>query len=205
MENCKAFALSIAVYPGADLGDCIDFMVQFRTRLNSLKPAEIIALELIYTMELVEQMQQLLPNLDPRDIPTFERFANSEPADMSHDYLEQETRKGKSAFIQAVWIMINKPRLYNLVTRAWTEHGTQTLAPWIKLAQIVLDGCYGQKWPESVFQVLDSCPICLSSLQWPERTQCGHVFHTRCLLQHLGIYTTCPICRASLRDPYALC
>ncbi|GFX86150.1 hypothetical protein TNCV_2560321 [Trichonephila clavipes] len=96
-------------------------MVQFRDRLNNLKPAEIIAFEPIYTVDLIEQMQQLLPNLEPRDIPTFERFANSELVDMIYDYLEQEASKG--IFIQAVWIVIGKPSLYNLVTRAWTEHG----------------------------------------------------------------------------------
>ncbi|GFX25725.1 hypothetical protein TNCV_4337091 [Trichonephila clavipes] len=94
-------------------------------------------------------MQQLLPNLDPRDIPTFETFAYFEPVNVFLDYLEQEASKGKGAFIKAVWTVIGKPRLYYLVNGAWTEHGPQTLAPWIKLAQIVLDGCYGQKWPDS--------------------------------------------------------
>ncbi|GFW88244.1 hypothetical protein TNCV_820011 [Trichonephila clavipes] len=51
---------------------------------------------------------------------------------------------------------------------------------------MVLDGCYGQKWSDSVFQVPNSCPICLTPIHWPERTQCGHVFHKRCLLQHLS-------------------
>ncbi|GFS62554.1 hypothetical protein TNIN_134451 [Trichonephila inaurata madagascariensis] len=93
MEDEKAFALNFALYQGADLGDYINFMVQFRSSLNALKPAEVIALEPIYTVNLVEQMQQLLPNLDPRDIPTFESFAYFEPADVFHDYLEQEARK----------------------------------------------------------------------------------------------------------------
>ncbi|GFY64496.1 hypothetical protein TNIN_47691 [Trichonephila inaurata madagascariensis] len=70
---------------GADLGDYINFMVQFRSSLNALKPAEVIALKPIYTVDLVEQMQQLLLNLDPRDIPTFESFAYFEPADVFHD------------------------------------------------------------------------------------------------------------------------
>ncbi|GFY71405.1 hypothetical protein TNIN_139611 [Trichonephila inaurata madagascariensis] len=122
-------------------------------------------------------------------------------SDVFDEYLEQESTKGKGAFIEAVWIGIGKPKLYNLVHRAWAEHGPQTLAPWMKLAQIVLDGCYVQKCPDSVFQVPDSCPICLTPIHWPQRMQCGHVFHTRCLSQHLDIYTTCPICRASLRDP----
>ncbi|GFW63893.1 hypothetical protein TNCV_705991 [Trichonephila clavipes] len=60
------------------------------------------------------------------------------------------------------------------------------LSSWIKLAQMVLDGCYGLKWPDSVFQVPDSCPICLTPIHKPERTQSGHVFHKLCLLQHLS-------------------
>ncbi|GFY60199.1 hypothetical protein TNIN_385851 [Trichonephila inaurata madagascariensis] len=145
MEDEKAFALNLAFYQGADLGDYINFMVHFRSSLNALNPAKVIALDPIYTVDLVEQMQQLLLNLDPRDIPTFESFAYFEPADVFHDYLEQEASKGKGAFIEAVWIMMGKSKLYNLVHRAWTEHGLQTLAPWKKLAQIVLDGCYEQK------------------------------------------------------------
>ncbi|GFU24944.1 hypothetical protein TNCV_339921 [Trichonephila clavipes] len=66
---------------------------------------------------------------------------------------------------------------------------------------MVWDGCYGQKWPDSVFQVHDSCPICFILIHNPERKQCGHVLHKRCLLQHLDIYNTSPICRTSLRDP----
>ncbi|GFS47805.1 hypothetical protein TNCV_3598141 [Trichonephila clavipes] len=83
----------------------------------------------------------------------------------------------------------------------WTEHGIQTLPPWIQLAQMVLDGCYGRKWPDSVFNVPDSCPICLTPIDKQERTQCGHVFHKKCLLQRLDIRNNCSICRASLIDP----
>ncbi|GFU02111.1 hypothetical protein TNCV_533281 [Trichonephila clavipes] len=43
------------------------------------------------------------------------------PADLFPDYLEQEARKGKGAFIQAMWTVIGKPKLYNLVTKTWTE------------------------------------------------------------------------------------
>ncbi|GFX86144.1 hypothetical protein TNCV_2560261 [Trichonephila clavipes] len=125
MEDDKAFAIRLAVYRVLDLGDYINFMVQFRDRLNNLKPAEIIAFEPIYTVDLIEPMENVLPNLEPRDIPTFERFSNSEPVDMVYDYLEQEANKGKGTFIQAVWIVIGKPSLYNLLTRAWTEHGSR--------------------------------------------------------------------------------
>ncbi|GFY62456.1 hypothetical protein TNIN_135021 [Trichonephila inaurata madagascariensis] len=96
IEDEKALALNLAVYQGTDLGDYINFMVQFQSSLNALKPADVIALEPIYTVDLVEQMQQLLPNLNPRQIPTFESFAYFEPADVFED-LEQEASKGKGA------------------------------------------------------------------------------------------------------------
>ncbi|GFY28330.1 hypothetical protein TNCV_4396621 [Trichonephila clavipes] len=86
-------------------------MVPFRSILKILKRSKFIALEPIYTVDLVEQIQQLLSNLDPRDIPTFETFANSEPVDVFHDYLDQDASKRKGAFIQAVWTVIDKPRL----------------------------------------------------------------------------------------------
>ncbi|GFV71836.1 hypothetical protein TNCV_2457711 [Trichonephila clavipes] len=63
------------------------------------------------------------------------------PADLFYDYLEQEARKGKGDFIQAVWTVIGKPKLYNLVTKAWTE---KTLTPWIHLAQIPCLGWFNQ-------------------------------------------------------------
>ncbi|GFV33267.1 hypothetical protein TNCV_1497891 [Trichonephila clavipes] len=199
MEDYKVFALNLSLYPGADLGDFINFMVLLRSHVNTLKPSEIIALG--STVDLVEKIRQLFPHLDLRDFPSLEPYAYLEPADLFHDYLEQEDRKGKGAFIQGVWTVIGKPKLYNLVTKAWTEQGPQTLTPWIQLAQMVLDGCYGQKWPDTVFQVPDVCLICLTLIHKQERTQCGHVFHKKCLLQHLDVRNTCPNCRALLIDP----
>ncbi|GFY00039.1 hypothetical protein TNCV_1341371 [Trichonephila clavipes] len=145
MEDDKVFALNLSLYLGADLGDFINFMVLLRSHVNTLKPSEIIALG--STVDLVEKIRQLFPHLDLQDFPSLEPYAYLEPADLFHDYLEQEARKGKGAFIQAMWTVIGKPKLYNLVTKAWTEQGPQTLAPWIQLAQLALDGCYGQKWP----------------------------------------------------------
>ncbi|GFW99376.1 hypothetical protein TNCV_3006781 [Trichonephila clavipes] len=66
------------------------------------------------TVDLVERIRQLFPHLDLRDFPSLEPYAYLEPADLFHDYLEQEARKGKGAFIQAVWTVIGKPKLYNL-------------------------------------------------------------------------------------------
>ncbi|GFX42411.1 hypothetical protein TNCV_1519751 [Trichonephila clavipes] len=53
------------------------------------------------TVDLVKKIQQLFPNIDLRDFPSFEPYAYLEPADFFHDYLEQEASKGKGAFIQA--------------------------------------------------------------------------------------------------------
>ncbi|GFS52520.1 hypothetical protein TNCV_4851691 [Trichonephila clavipes] len=67
-----------------------------------MKPSEVIVLG--STVDLVEKIQQLFPNLDPRGFPSLEPFANLEPANVEqpfHDYLAQEASKGKGAFIQA--------------------------------------------------------------------------------------------------------
>ncbi|GFX05893.1 hypothetical protein TNCV_1785261 [Trichonephila clavipes] len=85
---------------GADLGDFINFMVLLRSHVNTLKPSEIIALG--SPVHLVEKIRQLFPHLDLPDFPSLEPYAYLEPVDLFHDYLEQEARKGKGAFIQAV-------------------------------------------------------------------------------------------------------
>ncbi|GFS68973.1 uncharacterized protein TNCV_4569941 [Trichonephila clavipes] len=68
--------------------------------------------------------------------------------------------------------------------------GSPDSSPWIQLAQMVLDGCYGQKWPDTVFQVPDASLICLTPIHNQGRTQFGHVFHKKYLLQHLDIRNT---------------
>ncbi|GFX59181.1 hypothetical protein TNCV_936961 [Trichonephila clavipes] len=186
MEDDRVFAINLSPYEGADLGDYINFMVLLRSHLNTMKPSEILILIII------EKIHQLLTNLDLRDFPSLEPYAYLEPADLFHDYLEREASKGKRAFIQAVWTVIGKPKLYNLVTKAWTEHGPQILTLWIQLAQMELDGYYGQKWPDSVFNVPDSCLICLTPIHKQERTQCHHVFYKKCLLQYLDIRNPVP-------------
>ncbi|GFX42412.1 hypothetical protein TNCV_1519761 [Trichonephila clavipes] len=145
------------------------------------------------------------PTFDYRlsDVPWYESFSYFEPADLHNDYLEQEAVKGKGAFIQAIRNFHPIPKLYSVAYKAWRRHGPQDITSWTELAQTVLDGGYGQKWPDAVFQVPDSCDICLSPMQWPEKTHCGHIFHMRCLLQHLDVSNTCPLCRAlnPLRAP----
>ncbi|GFU12475.1 hypothetical protein TNCV_4244371 [Trichonephila clavipes] len=107
---------SFTLREGADLGDYINFMVLLRSHVNTMKPSEVMVLGL--TGVLVEKIQQLFPNIDLRDIPSLEPFANLQPADFFHNYLEQEASKGKGAFIQAVWTVIAKTKLYNSVNKA---------------------------------------------------------------------------------------
>ncbi|GFW10227.1 hypothetical protein TNCV_1849441 [Trichonephila clavipes] len=83
-----------------------------------------------------------------------------------------------------------------LAYKAWKLHGPQNLTNWTLFAQVVLDGCYAEKWPNTVFQVPDVCSICLCPMHWPEKTHCGHGFHLQCLLQHLDVSNTCPLFRA---------
>ncbi|GFU54927.1 hypothetical protein TNCV_1464351 [Trichonephila clavipes] len=93
MEDDKVFALNLSLYPGADLGDFINFMVLIRSHVNTLKPSEIIALG--SPVDMVEKIRQLFPHLDLRDFPSLEPYAHLEPTDLSPDYLEQEARKRK--------------------------------------------------------------------------------------------------------------
>ncbi|GFV27164.1 hypothetical protein TNCV_927561 [Trichonephila clavipes] len=130
-------------------------------------------------MIIIDLLIQVLPDHEPHDVPWFETYSYFEPADLDSDYIEQDAAKGKGAFIQALWTQYAIPKLYGLVYKAWRQYGAQNLTTWTHLAQAVLDGCLGQKWPDSVFQVPDSCSICLSTMHWPEKTQCGHAFHLR--------------------------
>ncbi|GFT50692.1 hypothetical protein TNCV_567901 [Trichonephila clavipes] len=93
MEDDKVFALNLSLYPGADLGNFINFMVLIRSHVNTLKPSEIIAFG--STVDMVEKILQLFPHLDLWDFPSLEPYAYLEPADLFPDYLEQEARKGK--------------------------------------------------------------------------------------------------------------
>ncbi|GFU86738.1 hypothetical protein TNCV_1293981 [Trichonephila clavipes] len=127
MEDDKIFALYVSQYPTADLGDFINFMVLIRSHVKKLKPTEIIALG--STEDLVEKTRQPFPHLDLRDFPLLESYAYLEPAELFHDYLEQEARKGKGAFIQAVSNVKCKPKLYNFWIKALIEQGPQTVAP----------------------------------------------------------------------------
>ncbi|GFX29251.1 hypothetical protein TNCV_3217851 [Trichonephila clavipes] len=190
MEHELAFTLHLAMYQEADLGDYITFMMNFRGVLTRLKPSEVIELETVYAVNIIDVMMEILPYHDPHDVPWFESFSSFEPADLDNEFMEQEAAKGKGAFVQALWTQYAIPKLYFLVYKAWRRYGAQNLTTWTRLAQAVLDGCFGHTWPDCVFQVPDSCSICLSTMHWPETTQCGHTFHLRCLLRHLEAVST---------------
>ncbi|GFW63894.1 hypothetical protein TNCV_706001 [Trichonephila clavipes] len=78
MEDDTVFAIILSLYEreAADLGDYINVMM-FRSHLNTMKPSEVFVLE--STVDLVEKIQQLFPNLDLRELPSFEHFAYLEP------------------------------------------------------------------------------------------------------------------------------
>ncbi|GFU86743.1 hypothetical protein TNCV_1294031 [Trichonephila clavipes] len=97
------------------------------SHVNKLKTSEIIALG--STVDLVEKVRQLFPHLDLREFPSLEPYACLVPADLFHDYLEQEARKGKVVFIQAMRYIIDKPKLYDLVTKAWTGQESPDSSP----------------------------------------------------------------------------
>ncbi|GFW26072.1 hypothetical protein TNCV_3317421 [Trichonephila clavipes] len=177
--------------------------MNYRGVLIRLKPSEVIELETIYAVNIIELMMEILPYHDPHDVPWFESFSYFEPTDPDSEFMEQDAAKGKGAFVQALWFQYAIPKLYGLVYKAWRRYGAQNLTTRTRWAQAVLDGCFGKKWPDCVFEVPDSCSICLSTMHWPEKTQCGHAFHLRCLLRHLDVSNTCPLCRTPdpLRAP----
>lgn len=42
----------------------------------------------------------------------------------------------------------------------------------------------------------DECPICLQNIKTQIKTNCNHIFCDICILRHLNISNTCPMCRA---------
>ncbi|GFU59119.1 hypothetical protein TNCV_4078751 [Trichonephila clavipes] len=133
------------MYQEANLGDYINFMMNFRTVFIRLKSSEVIELETICTMNIIDLMMEILPHHKLHDVPWFESFSYFEPADLDSEYMEQEAVKWKGAFIQALWTQYANPKLYGLVYMAWRRYGTQNLTTWTRLAQAVLDGCFEQK------------------------------------------------------------
>ncbi|GFU94952.1 hypothetical protein TNCV_332881 [Trichonephila clavipes] len=155
MEAEHAFQVYLIQYQGVHLSDYITFMTQFRIIVNGLQPPEIIDLHTDTEQRIGELLTKVLPDHHSLDILRVRDFARSEPKDVSSDYVEQEASKGKGAFIQALWTLYAKSSLYRLADKAWKRHGPQNLTTWTLLAQAVLDGCYAEKWPDTMFQVPD--------------------------------------------------
>ncbi|GFU88364.1 hypothetical protein TNCV_847571 [Trichonephila clavipes] len=197
MEAKQTFQLYLAKYQGLGLGAYITFVMYLTLFLKT------IIIQDVNAVTIIDLLIRVLPDHEPHDVPWYECFSYFEPADLHNDYLVQEAVKGKGAFIQAIWNVHANPKLYSLAYKAWRRHGPHDLTSWTELAHTVLDGCYGQKWLDAVFQEPDSCANYLSPMHWPEKTRCGHIFHMRCLLQHLDVSNACPLCRAPnpLRAP----
>ncbi|GFT80122.1 hypothetical protein TNCV_4764061 [Trichonephila clavipes] len=115
MEHDLALTLHLAMYQEADLGDYINFMMNFRTVLIRLKPSLVIELETIWAMNIIDLMMEILPYHEPHDVPWFKSFSYFEPANLDSIYMEQEAVKVKGAFILALWIQYAIPKLYGLV------------------------------------------------------------------------------------------
>ncbi|GFR07213.1 hypothetical protein TNCT_396351 [Trichonephila clavata] len=94
-------------------------MITFHILLSKWKPSEIIPLEPLYSVDLAEKLHQILPNHDPRDVPSLANYCYFVPADLHSDYLEEEATNGKGAFIHAIWTYFGKPSIYNLAHMAW--------------------------------------------------------------------------------------
>ncbi|GFY68927.1 hypothetical protein TNIN_497401 [Trichonephila inaurata madagascariensis] len=178
-EDDKAFQLNLAVYQRVDLAVYLNFKIAFRALLNTLKPSKASP------FDLTKLLRPILPDYEAHDILSFKSYCYFESRDFYSDYLEEEAIKGKKAFIQAIWTMFAKRRLYNLANKAWEQQGAQTLILWTLLAQAVLDECYGQEWTEIVFQRPDACPICLS----PMHCVCGQ--KKRSVVPHFTRVVSC--------------
>ncbi|GFS74165.1 hypothetical protein TNCV_969281 [Trichonephila clavipes] len=119
MEHELAFTPHLAMYQEADLGDYITFMMNFRGVLIRLKPSEVIELEIVYAVNIIDLMMEILSYHDPHDVSCFESFSYFEPADLDSEFMEQEVVKGKGAFVQALWTQYAIPKLYFLVYKSW--------------------------------------------------------------------------------------
>ncbi|GFT46340.1 hypothetical protein NPIL_173941 [Nephila pilipes] len=168
--------------------------IAFRQQLNRLEPSDIVPI-LSFRQSILDQVAQSVPHCYELDVPYFHRLVFLEPGEFEDEDLQAVAERGHGAVLQAIWTEYGKPKLYLLARTAWDTYGRQTVAPWIKLAQTVLDSLYGDHWPNTIFEMPNDCAICLQTMHWAEETVCGHVFHLHCLLRHMNTNNTCPICR----------
>ena len=61
----------------------------------------------------------------------------------------------------------------------------------------------------SVHDLTSDCAICMTSISCGTKTQCGHMFHNKCIQKWLGSTMlqrmekdscTCPMCRSTISD-----
>ncbi|GFW24901.1 hypothetical protein TNCV_3846351 [Trichonephila clavipes] len=162
MEAEQTFQLYLVKYQGSDLGDYITFMMYLRLFLNTSKPKEVITIQDIYAVNIIELIR-VLPDHEPHDVPWYEYFRISNlPTCIMITW--SKSRQRERCLSQVIWNVHVKPKLYSFAYKDWRRHGPQNVTSWTELAQAVMDGCYGQILPDAVFQVPDSCAICLSPM-----------------------------------------
>ncbi|GFW14424.1 hypothetical protein TNCV_3275391 [Trichonephila clavipes] len=121
-------------------------------------------------------MMELLPYHDPLMTPWFESFSSFEPVDLDNEFMEQEAAKGKGALSRSflLWTPVH-PQVVFLVYKAWRRYGAQNLTTWTRLAQAVLDGCFGAHMARFVSS---KCQIrvrfALSTMHRPRRMRLCH-------------------------------
>ncbi|GFV20903.1 uncharacterized protein TNCV_3651141 [Trichonephila clavipes] len=169
------------------------------------KPSEVIELETIYAVNIIDLMMEILP-YDPHDVPWFEVFSFFEPADLDSEFVEQEAAKGKAPLSSLMYSIHASPNCTVWCTKAWRRYGAQTLTTWTRLAQAVLDGCFGQKWPDCVFK-------CQTRVRFASactgRKRRSVVMHFTCVASsdtwmHLHKHSNDPVCCPECLEPMTL-
>ncbi|GFT31787.1 hypothetical protein NPIL_657741 [Nephila pilipes] len=150
MKDEVTFGHVVFNYRSPNLTEFMDFFVQFQQHLNSLQPSEIIPI-ISFRQSILEQMEQLLPNCDVLDLPNFHGLVYVEPGEFKDDAMQAAAERGHGAVLQAIWTEYGKLKLYLLDRAAWDTMGRQTVAPWIKLSQTVLDSLYEERFPNTIF------------------------------------------------------
>ncbi|GFW63895.1 hypothetical protein TNCV_706011 [Trichonephila clavipes] len=130
MEAEQTFQLYLAKYQELDLGAYITFMMYLRLFLNTAKLKEVITIHDVNAVNIIDLQIRVLSDYEPHDVPWYECFSYFKPADLHNDYVEQKAVKGKGGFIQAIWNVHAKPKLYSLAYKAWRRHGPQDLNRW---------------------------------------------------------------------------
>ncbi|GFY63919.1 hypothetical protein TNIN_156041 [Trichonephila inaurata madagascariensis] len=83
-------------------------------QLATPSPKNIIDLQNETKKHIVKLLTKVLPHHEPPDVPCFTPLTSFEPADVYSDCMEQEAAKEKGVFIQALWTLHAKSKLYRL-------------------------------------------------------------------------------------------